>query len=118
MKPGKIVRKRIVILFDGTWQSRLSVKPKRTDGVLTSKDGSYFTNIALLTQTLKPYADEKDEDGYLIPQISLYIPGVGSGPNLVTQVTQGATGDGMLDARMCIASLLSVSLKYIELHAQ
>lgn len=88
---------RLIVLCDGTWQSRQTVFTKIQHGVATSKSekADWFTNVALLSQSIMTAAARPDADGYVRPQLTHYISGVGATPDLVEKVTQGATGDGV-----------------------
>ncbi|KAL9938423.1 hypothetical protein V8E36_003046 [Tilletia maclaganii] len=78
--------KRIIILCDGTWQSRTQTLIR---GIKNKFIGQFLTNIALLGQAIKT----KDAEG--VEQIVFYQDGVGTGLSLLTNIVAGATGAGL-----------------------
>lgn len=81
---------RLVIFFDGAWQSRRDVQAANIAGTPTSNEGAFFTNVALLSQCLKPSAKGDDYGGERVPQVSLYIPGAGAKSVQNSRGTRGA----------------------------
>lgn len=64
------------------------------DGTPTSNDGGddWFTNVALLSQCLRSSATSKRDDLPIMPQIVFYQDGIGTSPNLLSKLFEGATG--------------------------
>ncbi|KAJ7596991.1 hypothetical protein C8J56DRAFT_918849 [Mycena floridula] len=79
------VKKRIVVLCDGTWQ----------DGISTADRQSY-TNILRLARTID-HEDKRDSGGPPIPQIVFYQSGIGSEKNFYAEYIEGTTGASLGD---------------------
>ncbi|GAA5960630.1 hypothetical protein JCM8115_001774 [Rhodotorula mucilaginosa] len=75
--------KRLFVLCDGTWES-----------ALYQTDEHSLTNIARLANAILP------EDRRTKPpttQLKLYLPGLGTGEELLVGAVKGAYGDGLLE---------------------
>ncbi|KAK0558646.1 hypothetical protein OC861_006860 [Tilletia horrida] len=81
-----MTKKKIVLLLDGSWQSRGQAFVR---GIQSRLGVQYLGNVALLAQAIK----KEDADGN--PQISFYQDGVGTSPGLLTNIIAGATGAGL-----------------------
>ncbi|KPV77776.1 uncharacterized protein RHOBADRAFT_41774 [Rhodotorula graminis WP1] len=74
--------RRIVVCCDGTWESALF----QTRTVM-------LTNVTRLANAIKL----RDERGSGCEQVSLYLPGLGTGEATLEGALTGALGDGLLD---------------------
>lgn len=86
---------RIVLLCDGTWQSRRSVRTSISPGgapTASLASDKYFTNVALLSQAIAASSSTRQADGTVMPQIVAYQSGIGSSVDLISTLIQGATG--------------------------
>ncbi|KAK0523776.1 hypothetical protein OC834_005779 [Tilletia horrida] len=79
--------KRIVILCDGSWQSRTQALIR---GLRSRLSTQYIGNIALLAQAIKT-EDQKTGTS----QVTFYQDGVGTTVGLLTNIFSGATGAGL-----------------------
>lgn len=94
--------KRIIVLCDGTWQARESVvQPLHLHNIITPVwNQLWFTNVALLSQCIKPYATLPS--GQTIQQVAFYQDGIGatgmkSSRWLVKKGIEGAFGISLRD---------------------
>lgn len=83
---------RIVLLCDGTWQTRRLVQTVNEGGAPTSSSDKYYTNVALLSQAIASSSSARRPDGTVMPQIVAYQSGIGASVDLVSMLVQGATG--------------------------
>ncbi|GAA6023388.1 hypothetical protein JCM10207_002530 [Rhodosporidiobolus poonsookiae] len=75
--------KRLIICCDGTWQSAL-FQPKDVQ----------LTNIARLSTALETFDSRTSPP---VPQLKLYLEGIGTGEGLTTGLVHGALGTGILE---------------------
>ncbi|GAA5867022.1 hypothetical protein JCM3774_003758 [Rhodotorula dairenensis] len=75
--------KRLFVLCDGTWESALFQSAEHS-----------LTNIARLANAILP-EDRRTKPP--TPQLKLYLPGLGTGEELVVGAVKGAYGDGLLE---------------------
>ncbi|GAA6017662.1 hypothetical protein JCM8202_000369 [Rhodotorula sphaerocarpa] len=75
--------KRIIVLCDGTWET-----------ALFQSGNASLTNIARLASAILPQ-DARSVPP--IPQVKLYLPGIGSGEEAIIGAVKGAYGTGLLE---------------------
>ncbi len=71
-------KKRLVVCFDGTWNN--------------ADRGGSETNVSILARSV-----QANSGGDGVPQLTLYLRGVGSTGNAIRRLLDGATGDGLDD---------------------
>ncbi|CEH13344.1 Domain of unknown function DUF2235 [Ceraceosorus bombacis] len=88
---------KLILLCDGTWQSRRSVRSAVHGNTLTSSSatGDFWTNVAILAQSIAPTASKPNAQGVYQRQICAYQRGVGAVEDLSTRLIEGATGAGL-----------------------
>ena len=79
----------LCVLCDGTWQSRLELIEHGAE------DRKTLTNVALLAQSIAPYAAQPDADGYHRRNVVYYLPGVGTTLDELSRLFEGGTGAGL-----------------------
>src|SRR5438034_374904 len=79
---GAFVKKRLILCFDGTWEMRPSLRPRRK--------GSYPTNVEKIQIAV---LREDDSVVPAVAQVTAYYPGVGTGR--LSHVWGGMTGAGI-----------------------
>ncbi|KAE8257820.1 hypothetical protein A4X13_0g2115 [Tilletia indica] len=91
------VRQRLIVCADGTWQSRDTVQSILQGNVFTAKDDKWLTNIAILASAIASDAGIPDENGIIIRQNVMYVPGVGTTLSTWQNLYEGATGASLAD---------------------